>query len=139
MANKFIPQEGEPFTGPGVKKVLHVTYGPDTAADVSATDCGVFTLVDVTVPVIVWSAKAFIETAFTAAVTTTVGDSASAERYLSAASMGDTVVDTALQADTLAAPFWDTAGLDIQAVVAGAVPAAGLGHIFVEYSEFDPN
>lgn len=139
MAKKFIPGEGEIFKGyvPGVKKVLHVTYGPDTTADVLVTDCGTYTLVDVGMPVIVWSAKAWIETAFTASVTSTLGDSVDVDRYMDATAMGDTAVDTALQADSLAAPFWDTAGLDIQVVVAGAVPAVGLAHIFVEYNELD--
>lgn len=136
MAKKFIPQEGEPYTGPGVKKFLHVTYGPDTTANVLVTDCGVFTLVDVAAPIIVHAVKAWIETAFTASVTGTLGDTVTADRYMVAATLGDTVVDTALQADTLAAPFWDTAGLDINVTIAGAVPAAGLAHIFVEYSEY---
>jgi hypothetical protein len=138
MANKLIPQEGEINTGPFVKKIVHVTYGPDTTADVLVTDCGTFTLVDVNEPIIVFSAKAWIATAFTASVTATLGDSADVDRYMDATAMGDTVVDTALQADSLAAPFWDTAGLDIQVVVAGAVPAAGLAHIFVEYASI-PN
>lgn len=136
MAKKFIPQEGEVYSGPGVKKVLHVTYGPDTAADVSVTDCGVYTLVDVGQPIIVHSAKAFIETAFTASVTSTLGDTASAARYMDATAMGDTTVDTALQGDSLAAPFWDTAGIDINVTVAGAVPLVGLAHVFIEYSEY---
>ena len=135
MANKFIPREGEPFTGPSVKKVVHVTYGPDTTADVLVTDCGVHKLVDVTGPVIVWSAKLFVATAFTAAVTATLGDTADVDRYMDSATMGDTVVDTALQADSLAAPFWDTAGIDINVTIAAAVPAVGLAHVFVEYTE----
>lgn len=139
MTAKFIPGEGEVFKGyvPAVKKLLHVTYGPSTTADVSTTDCGVYTLVDVTMPVIVWSVKYWVETAFTAAVTSTLGDTASAARYLDATATGDTVVDTAFQADSLAAPFWDTAGIDINVTVAGAVPAVGLAHVFVEYTELD--
>lgn len=139
MSAKNIPEVGEIFKGyvPSVKQVLHVTYGPDTAADVSVTDCGDYTLVNVGMPVIVWSVKAFIETAFTASVTSDIGDASDTDRYLASGTIGDTTVDTALQADTLAAPFWDTAGLDIVAAVAGAVPAVGLGHIFVEYSALD--
>jgi len=139
MVAKIIPGGGEIFKGyvPAVKKTLHVTYGPSTTADVLTTDCGVYNLVDVNMPVLVWTVKAWIETAFTAAVTSTIGDTASAERYMAAATIGDTTVDTALQADTLSAPFWDTLGLNINAVVAGAVPAVGLAHIFVEYNELD--
>lgn len=136
MSAKFIPQEGEIFVGPGVKKVLHVTYGPDTAADVSATDCGVFTLVNVKNPIIVHTVKAWVETAFTASVTSTIGDTGSAARYMDTATVGDTTVDTALAADTLAAPFWNTAGLDINVTIAGAAPAVGLAHVFVEYSDY---
>jgi hypothetical protein len=136
MTKKYIPGVGETFTGhvPGVKKVLHVTYGPDTAADVSVTDCGTFELVNVNHPIIVWSVKAFIETAFTASVTATIGDCDDTDRYMAAGTIADTTVDTALQGDSLAAPFWDTTGLNIDAVIAGATPAVGLAHIFVEYS-----
>jgi hypothetical protein len=137
MTKKFIPGEGEEFKGyiPAVKKVLHVTYGPSTTNDVVTSDCGVYTLVDVGLPIMVFSVKALVETAFTASVTGTLGDTASADRYMVAGTLGDTVVDTALQADSLAAPFWDTAGLDINVTIAGAVPAVGLAHIFVEYAE----
>ncbi len=139
MTAKFIPGEGETFKGyvPAIRKLLHVTFGPDTTCDVITTDCGTYTLVDVNMPVIVWSCKAWIETAFTASVTTTIGDSADVDRYMNAGTIGDTTADTALQADSLDAPFWDTAGLDIQAVIAGAVPAAGKGSLFIEYSELD--
>lgn len=139
MAAKLIPGVGEQFKGyvPAVKKLLHVTYGPDTTADVLTTDCGVYNLVDVGMPLIVWTVKAFIGTAFTAAVTSIVGDTADADRYMDSATVGDTTVDTALQADSLAAPFWDTAGLDINVTIADAVPAVGLAHIFIEYTELD--
>lgn len=139
MTAKSIPELGEQFKGyvPGLKKVLHVTYGPDTTADVVTTDCGVYQLVDVNMPLLVWSVKAWIGTAFTASVTSTIGDTADVDRYMDATAVGDTVVDTALQADSLAAPFWDTAGIDINVVIAGAVPAVGLAHIFVEYTELD--
>lgn len=137
MGAKLIPGEGEVFKGyvPAVRKLLHVTYGPDTTADVLVTDCGVYQLVDVGMPVIVHKVYAFIETAFTASVTATLGDTASADRYMVAGTIGDTTVDTALQGDSLAAPFWDTAGIDINVTVAGAVPAVGLAHVFVEYNE----
>jgi len=139
MTAKSIPEVGEVFKGyvPATKQVLHVTYGPDTAADVSATDCGVFQLVDVGMPLIVWSVKYWVETAFTASVTSTLGDTASADRYMAAGTTAATTADTALQGDTLAAPFWDTAGIDINVTVAGAVPAAGLAHVFVEYTALD--
>lgn len=137
MSVKYIPGEGEQFLGniPAVRKLLHVTYGPDTTADVLVTDCGVYELVHPEVPIMVWSAKLWIETAFTASVTGTLGDTADVDRYMDATAMGDTVVDTALQADSLAAPFWDTAGIPINVTVAGAVPAVGLAHVFIEYSE----
>src|SRR3972149_4248853 len=137
MSAKLIPGEGEVFKGyvPAVKKLLHVTYGPATTNDVVTNDCGVYQLVDVGMPLIVWSVKYFVETAFTAAVTATIGDTADVDRYLDATATGDTTVDTALQADSLAAPFWDTTGIDINVTVAGAVPAVGLAHVFVEYTE----
>ena len=69
MAKKFIPQVGEQYTGPFVKKLVHVTYGPDTTADVLVTDCGTYTLIDVNEPIIVFSAKVWIATAFTASTT----------------------------------------------------------------------
>ena len=137
MTQKYIPREGEPFVGPEVKKRLHVTYGPDSAADVAVSDCGTYTLVGVKNPIIVERVYAFVETAFDASVAATIGDSVDADRYFAAATLGDTVVDTALQADTLAVPFWDTAGLDIQAVVSGAVPTVGLAHLFIEYSDYE--
>jgi len=136
MTAKSIPEVGEVYVGdvPATKRLLHVTYGPGSGADVVTADSGVFTLVDVTVPVMVWSVKYWVETAFTASVTSAIGDTASADRYLATGTAGDTTVDTALQADTLAAPFWDTAGLDINVTIAGATPAAGLAHVFVEYT-----
>lgn len=139
MTNKSIPEAGEIFKGyvPALKEVLHVTYGPGTGADVQTTDCGTYQLVDVNLPVIVWSVKYWVETAFTASVTATIGDTGDVDRYLDATATGDTTVDTAFQADSLAAPFWDTAGIDINVVVAGATPTVGLAHVFVEYSALD--
>lgn len=139
MTAKSIPEVGEVFKGyvPAQRQVLHVTYGPDTTADVITTDCGVYKLVDVGMPVIVWSAEYWVATAFTASVTSDIGDTGTADRYYANGTTGDTTVDTALQADTLAAPFWDTAGLDINVTIAGAVPAVGLAHLFVEYSPLD--
>lgn len=139
MSAKNIPEVGQIFDGyvPAHKKVLHVTYGPDTTADVVTTDCGVYTLVGVDMPVIVWSAKYWVATAFTASVTSDIGDTADVDRYFANGTTADTTVDTALQADSLAAPFWDTTGIDINVTIAGATPAAGLAHLFIEYSPLD--
>lgn len=141
MTEKFIPGEGEVFSGyiPAHKKVLHVTYGVDSASpDVVVSDCGVYTLVDVTMPLMVTGLWTQIEEAFTTSVTNTIGDSGSAARYSDDTTIAPVSTGAVLVAATgLSVPYVDSVGLDIQVTVAGAVPLAGLAHVYIEYAELN--
>ena len=139
MSVKNIPAVGEQFAGyvPGRRSIHHVTFGPDTTADVLVTDCGVYKLFGVDEKVVVFTAWSMIEIAFTASVTITLGDTADVDRYSDATNTASTTAGTVFVASTMAVPFNDTTPNDVNAVVAGAVPAAGLGHLWVEYAVLD--
>jgi|SaaInl8_200m_RNA_FD_contig_31_3150160_length_2406_multi_8_in_0_out_0_2 hypothetical protein len=139
MSVKNIPAVGEQFAGyvPGRRSIHHVTYGPDTTADVVISDCGTYELFNVDAPLVAFTAWSMIETAFTASVTVDLGDTGDIDRYHANGTTASTTAGTVFVASTLAVPFNDTAGIDINATVAGAVPAAGLGHLWVEYAVLD--
>lgn len=139
MANKTIPERGGNAGGnyPGIVKFKKVTFGPDTTADVLVTDCGVYKLFDVGEPIVVLTSWTQINTAFTAAVDATLGDTASAARLADVATVASTTAGSILVASTLAVPFNDTIGLDINLTLTGAVPAAGLGTVWLKYAIAD--
>lgn len=141
MTAKVIPGEGEIFKGyvPAVRKVIHVSFGVSTAnPDVAIGDLGVYQLVDVTMPIIVFNVWTQVEEAFTASVTATLGDTGSAARY-----GADTTINPAatgailVNASALTVPVLDAVGIDLNVTIAGATAAAGLAHVYVEYAELN--
>src|SRR5678815_3762276 len=84
MTKKYIPGEGEVFKGyiPAVKKIIHVSAGVASLnPDVVLSDTGVYEIVNVTMPIIVFQTWTQVEEAFTTSVTLTIGDTGSAARY----------------------------------------------------------
>ncbi len=137
MTRKQIPAEGETFPGwiPAKRELLHVTVGSASTADVQVGETGVYELVDVTEPIIVFGAWTQTETAFTTSVTLTVGDSTTADLFFSDTTMNIASSGAVLIASTgLTVPYVYAAGQDILGTVAGATVAAGLLHIYLEYA-----
>lgn len=138
MTAKIIPGVGEVFKGyvPAVKKVIHVTFGVSSAnPDVAVGETGVYPLVDVTVPVIVFQTWTQIEEAFTASVTTTIGDTGSAARYGTDTGINPASTGAVLVVGAITVPAVDSTGIDINVTVGGATVAAGLAHVYIEYAE----
>lgn len=138
MAEKFIPEQGEIFKGyiPAVKKVLHVSLGVATAnPDVVIGDTGVYELVSVAVPVIVFNSWTQVEEAFTTSVTVTLGDTGSAARYGVDTTMNPAATGAILVAGALTVPAVDAIGIPINATIGGATAAAGLMNVYIEYAE----
>mgnify|MGYP001300012854 FL=1 len=157
---KSIPMVGEAFLGdnPYVVKVLKIKMGlasasPDvtlSGATVGATD---FLPTVVTVPagIMVHDVGWFVEEAFTAGWSVTIGDSDSVAGYAAATDVGATVKDTNvlfmggyLTADTdVIAPAYAggrmygvSNGMDISLVLAasGTAAAVGILDVFIVYS-----
>jgi hypothetical protein len=139
MTAKFIPGEGEIFKGfiPAVRKLLHVSFGVSSAnPDVAVGETGVYNLVDVTVPIVVFALYTQTEEAFTASVTATIGDTGGADRYIADTTINPAASGAVLIAATgLSVPYVDPLGLNIDVTIGGATVAAGLTHVYVEYAE----
>src|SRR5512138_2694632 len=131
MTNKHIPEEGEVFDGyvPAKRELLHVTVGAATTADVVVGDVATYTLVDVTEPIVVFGLWTQVETAFTASVTLTIGDSTTADLFIADTTIAAASTGAVLVAATgLTVPYVYAAAQDILGTIAGATVAAGLVH-----------
>jgi hypothetical protein len=139
MSAKIIPGVGEVFKGyvPAVKKIAHVSFGVASASpDVAVGETGVYTLIDVTVPVVVFGLWTQTEEAFTSSVTATIGDTGGADRYIADTTANIASTGAVLIGSTgLTVPYIDPLGLDIDVTIGGATVAAGLTHVYVEYAE----
>lgn len=137
MTSKQIPAEGEIFNGyvPAKRELLHVTVGAATTADVVVGETGVYTLVDVTEPIVVFGLWTQTETAFTTSVTLTIGDSTTADLFIADTTMNIASTGAVLIAATgLTVPYVYAAAQDILGTIAGATVAAGLLHVYVDYA-----
>jgi hypothetical protein len=137
MTEKHIPEEGEVFAGyvPAQRKVAHITVGSATTNDVVVGETGVYTLVDVTEPIVVFGAWTQCATAFTTSVTLTIGDSTTADLYFADTTMNIASTGAVLIASTgLTVPYVYAAGQDILGTVAGATVAAGLLNVYLDYA-----
>lgn len=137
MTEKHIPEEGELFKGykPANRQVAHLTVGSATTNDVVVGETGVYTLVDVTEPIVVFGAWTQTETAFTTNVTLTIGDSTTADLFFSDTTMNIASSGAVLIASTgLSVPYVYAAAQDILGTIGGATVAAGLLHVYVDYA-----
>jgi hypothetical protein len=137
MANKNIPEQGEVFDGyiPAKREILHVTVGSATTADVVVGDTGVYTLVAVTEPIMVFGVWTQCATAFTTSVTLTIGDSTTADLFLADTTMNIASTGAVLIASTgLTVPIVYAAAQDLLGTIAGATVAAGLLNVYVDYA-----
>ena len=138
MASKNIPEVGEIFKGyiPAVKKVAHVSFGVASGnPDVAVGETGVYDLVNVTVPIIVFQTWTQVEEAFTTSVTATLGDTGSAARYGTDTGMNIAATGAIFVVGAITVPALDAAGIPISVTIGGATVAAGLAHVYIEYAE----
>lgn len=141
MAAKIIPGVGETFNGyiPSLRKMLHVSIGVATAnPDVTLSATGVYTIVDVTMPIVVHKVWFQTAEAWTTSATLTTGDTGSAARYsadttTNVAATGAILIDGGLNT----VPYVDAVGVDIEVTLGGTALLAGLTNIYIEYSELD--
>lgn len=134
---KFIPEQGETFTGyvPANMKVAHLTVGSATTNDIVVGETGAYTAYTVSQPVAVFGVWTRIETAFTASVELDLGDTTSAESLANDTTIVPGTTGAVLvAATTLAVPIVYDAAQDILVTVAGATVAAGLAHVYIQYA-----
>lgn len=133
---RYAPEVGAmvPPQKAALREVAHITVGPATTNDVVLTDCGAYTLLSLQEPAIIHHVYTMVETAFTAAVDLDIGDSGSANRFNDVATIAATATGAVLIADTMTVPYVYSAAQDILITNANAVAAAGLLHVYVEYS-----
>jgi hypothetical protein len=145
MAKISIPAEGEQFHGwnPGTLKIRKVTFGfTGSGADVIVTAQATYQLADIPAGSFVLELLANIDTAFTAALTATIGDGTSAAGFFASADLApQTAVSTGLYKNSRGAgealaggKFYATADT-IDVVIAGATPDAGLASVWIIYAD----
>jgi len=138
MAAKNIPETGEVFKGyiPANRQLHRVKFGAgDTTADVVVGDTGEYALITVTEPIVVFGLWTQVETAFTASVTCTIGDSTTADRFIADTTMNPAGTGAVLVAATgLTVPYVYASAADLIVSVAGATAAAGLASVYVDYA-----
>ncbi len=141
MAVKNIPEVGEVFSGyiPAKLNIARVKFGAgDTTADVTIGDTGEYQLFSVAEPIIVTGLWTQVETAFTASVTATVGDSTTADRFIADTTMAPASTGAVLVAATgLTVPYVYASAADLIVSIAGATAAAGLASVYVQYAILD--
>jgi hypothetical protein len=152
-----IPQLGEYDVDPKAVKVASIivasgdsdgdpTAATDSDADMVTDTQETINLFAVQANTLVFDCKGYVETAFTASVTITLGDSDDVAGWMSAGNLGATtvgitnVVDSdALDSDDIAAYAYDGGKLyasaqTIDAVIGGADPAAGRLRVWCRYA-----
>lgn len=134
---KFIPGEGEFFKGyvPATRQLAHLTIGSSSDADIQVGETGVYTLVTVSEPIVVFGVWTQCETAFTTSVTLTVGDSTTADLFFADTTMNIAATGAVWIRDTgTTVPYQYAAAQSILGTVAGATVAAGLLNVWVDYA-----
>jgi hypothetical protein len=144
MAAISIPQVGESFLGerPQVIKVAKVTLGFN-AGDVQTGGVqATYPLFNIPANTLILDVYSIVLTAWTASVTITLGDGDAAAGYLDSTEIApQTAITTglfkrsSLQANTFSPGKVYLAADTIDAVIAGANPAAGKSDIYIEYIE----
>ena len=139
MANRThrIPDEGEVYAGymPAKRQITHVTLGSSTDADVVVGDLGVYKIVTVTEPIMIFGIWTQCATAFTTSVTLTLGDCGTAALFFDDTTMNIAATGGVLIRDTgTTVPIVYTTPYDIEGTIAGATVAAGLLNVYIEYA-----
>lgn len=132
-----IPEEGEIFAGyvPAKRQVQRVTIGASSDADVQVGDLGVYKLVNVSEPIMVFGMWTQCATAFTGSVTLTIGDSTTAALFFDDTTMNIAATGAVLIRDTgTTVPYVYAAGADLEGTIAGATVAAGLLNVYIDYA-----
>jgi hypothetical protein len=134
---RYIPEQGENYKGyvPATRQLHKITIGAATTADIVVGDTGVYTLVSVLQPIIVFGMWTQCETAFTGSVTLTVGDSTTADLFFSDTTMNIAGTGAVLIRDTgTTVPYVYAAAQDLLGTIAGATVAAGLLNVYIDYA-----
>lgn len=130
------------LTNPSKIRVRKITLGAAAGNDVVVDAQATYQVASIPAGTVVLAVLARIITGFTALVTMTVGDGDSAAGFLASADIAPTVADTAgiYKNSLLAAEAYATgkkylAADTIDAVIAGATPAAGKMEFLIVYLE----
>jgi hypothetical protein len=137
MPNNEIPAVGEVFKGyvPATRQLRKITLGSAATNDVVLGDTGVYTVADVSEPIVVFGIYTQVETAVTSSVTITLGDSDGAARFFDSATIAPQSTGAVLVASTgLTVPYVYATAQDILATVAAATVAAGLVNVWIDYA-----
>ena len=143
MTIKSIPEVGEIFGGyvPAKRELLHITVGGVDAATttdliLSSAATASYTLVNVDVPIVLYTIYTMVETAFTAVVDLEIGNSTTVDNWSDEATIGATTAGVVLVANAtgLSVPAVLAAGADILLDNSGAVAETGLLHVYIEYA-----
>lgn len=138
--SKNIPEVGEVFNGyvPANMQVQLVKVGSASTNDLVVGDTGEYTLVTVSEPIAIFGMWTQVETAFTASVTATIGDSGGADRFFVTGTIDPTNTGAVLVTSSgLTVPYVYSAGQDLKITVGGATVAAGLCNVYIQYAILD--
>lgn len=144
MTKKTIPYIGEFILSedyPAPVRASKVTVGFTTDNDVQVGATGTYALWTVPAGLIVHNVQSIVRTAFTAAVTLTIGDTDSAAGYMAALDIAATVAvatgvlkDGNALGEAYATGKQYAAGQDINIVVGGTAVLAGAMDVYLIYS-----
>lgn len=134
----------KPYTGniAADVKMMRVLVGVLAPAEVQVDNTGVYQIIQVPAGLFVAALAARIITAFTAAVTITIGDGVAAAGFAASAKLAPTVADTAglykntavITADAYAGGIKYLVADTIDVTIGGAVPLVGLMEVIITYS-----
>lgn len=134
---RYIPEQGEQFKGyiPANMQVQKITFGADTSADVVVGETGEYVLASVSEPIAIFGMWTQTETAFTASVTATLGDSTTTDRFFADTTINPASTGAVLIASTgLTVPYVYSAAQDLKVTIGGATVAAGLCSVYIQYA-----
>ena len=121
-----------------------VTVGVSSGSpDVETDDCGTFALFNLPANIMILNVRASVQEAFTASTTINIGDSDDTDGMLATAKLGCTTASSTLKVNAAVGYFdmtgfkqgvhYSASGQVINALVAGATPAAGKATVAIEY------
>jgi hypothetical protein len=125
---------------PATRKTARVMVGAPAGTQVEVDAQGTYQIFSVPAGAVILDVRTRVVTGFTASVTITLGDGVNAAGYLDSTEIAPTSAETAgvykscvLQANTYSAGKKYLTADTIDAVIAGAVPAAGLLEVLIDY------
>ncbi len=134
-----IPVEGDFYpNSPAVEKFKLITFGASTDADVVIGATGVYNMFYISQPCIVTGMRARIDTAFTATMTMTVGDSDDEDGYYTDTDLGPDDSDTEYLWEDAGGAYakgrnYVAGGQYIHATIGTAACDAGAGQLIISY------